>query len=106
MNTIDLSGKWIMKNCTDGKEYPADIPGSDFGNLIKNGAIKNPLISGDEKEGIAVGENDFEFKRDFVISDSDLGFAHIYLICGGLDTLCDLYKMIDFILANEQQERI
>ena len=52
MNTIDLSGKWIMKNCTDGKEYPADIPGSDFGNLIKNGAIKNPLISGDEKEGM------------------------------------------------------
>lgn len=91
MNTIDLSGKWIMKNCTDGKEYPADIPGSDFGNLIKNGAIKNPLISGDEKEGIAVGENDFEFKRDFVISDSDLGFAHIYLICGGLDTLCTCY---------------
>ena len=34
------------------------------------------------------------------------GSAKLRAHCGGLDTLCDLYKMIDFILANEQQERI
>ncbi|MCH5321184.1 MAG: hypothetical protein J1E36_05435 [Eubacterium sp.] len=91
MNKINLAGNWIMKNCTDGKEYDAVIPGSDFGNLIKNNTIKSPLISGDEKEGISVGENDFEFKRDFVITAEDLKYNHINLQCAGLDTLCTCY---------------
>lgn len=89
MHKINLAGdSWIMRNCTDNKEYGAVIPGSDFGNLIRNGAIKNPLISGDEKEGIKTGENDIDFKREFEISRDDLSYTHIHLCCGGLDTLC------------------
>lgn len=91
MKNINLGGSWIMKNCTDQKEYNAVIPGSDFGNLIKNNAIKNPLISGDEKEGIRIGENDFEFRREFDINDADLKYKHIHLCCGGLDTLCTCF---------------
>ncbi|MGN1202964.1 MAG: glycosyl hydrolase 2 galactose-binding domain-containing protein, partial [Eubacterium sp.] len=92
MNKINLAGDgWIMKNCTDNKEYPASIPGSDFGNLIKNSAIKNPLISGDEKEGIRTGENDIEFKREFIVTDDELKYSYIHLCCGGLDTLCTCY---------------
>lgn len=91
MNTINLNGSWKMKNCTDNIEYSAIIPGSDFGNLIRNGAIKNPLISGDEKEGIATGKNDIEFSREFELSNSDMNFAHIHLLCAGLDTLCTCY---------------
>ena len=91
MIKINLAGNWIMKNCTDGKEYNAVIPGSDFGNLIKNRAIKNPLISGDEKEGIRIGENDFEFKRQFTLTAEDLKYSHINLLCKGLDTLCTCY---------------
>lgn len=91
MRIIDLQGQWTMKNCTDNKEYSAIIPGSDFGNLIRNGAIKNPLISGDEKEGIATGENDFEFSRSFVLTGDDLQKEHIHLCSGGFDTLCTCY---------------
>lgn len=91
MNKINLAGSWIMKNCTDNKEYSAVIPGSDFGNLIKNGAIKNPLISGDDKEGIKTGENDIEFKREFTITQEDMKYSHIHLRAGGLDTLCTCY---------------
>lgn len=91
MKKINLAGKWTMKNCTDGREYTADIPGSDFGNLIKNGAIKSPLISGDMKEGISTGENDIEFRREFEITAEDLSFLHIQLCCAGLDTLCTCF---------------
>lgn len=80
-----------MKNCTDNRQYDAVIPGSDIGNLIKNGAIKNPLISGDEKEGISAGENDIEFSREFELTKDILSFSHIHLCCGGLDTLCACY---------------
>ncbi len=97
MKNMNLGGRWIMKNCTDQKEYNAVIPGSDFGNLIKNNAIKNPLISGDEKEGIRIGENDFEFRREFDINDADLKYKHIHLCCGGLDTLCTCFINLSLI---------
>ena len=87
MNKIDLSGNWTMKNCTDGKEYSAVIPGSDVGNLIKNNAVKNPLISGDDDEGRRLGENDIEFKRNFSLSEDDMKYTHIHFYAGGLDTL-------------------
>ncbi|MBQ8504181.1 MAG: hypothetical protein IJ491_07880 [Clostridia bacterium] len=88
MNIINLEGTWKMKNCTDNKEYSAVLPGSDFGNLIKNEAIKNPLISGDENEGISTAENDFEFTKSFTVSKEDMECGYIHLIAGGLDTLC------------------
>lgn len=91
MNIIDLSGQWTMRDCTRSKEYPAIIPGTDFGNLIRNNAIPNPLDSGDEKEGIDVGERDFEFERAFTLTDRDFEYSSIYLNCGGLDTLCTCF---------------
>ncbi len=91
MKTLNLAGDWILKNCNDGKKYNAMIPGSDFGNLIRNGAIKNPLISGDEKEGIKTGENEYEFSKSFKLIASDLDYKHINLAVGGLDTLCKVY---------------
>ncbi len=91
MNRINLEGTWTLKNCSDKKEYDAVIPGTDFGNLIKNGAVINPLISGDEKEGIAIGENDYEFRRTFTLTKEDIGYEHIHLIAGSLDTLCTCY---------------
>lgn len=91
MKTISLAGNWKMKNCTDGSECSAVIPGSDFGNLIKNGRIKNPLVSGDEKEGIAIGENDYEFLRSFTVTDEDLQKVHIHLCIDSVDTLCTLF---------------
>lgn len=91
MNKINLAGSWIMKDCSNGKEYDSIIPGSDFGNLIRNDAIVNPLISGDEKEGIEIGKRDFEFSKTFTVSASDLAYEHINLLAGGLDTLCKCY---------------
>lgn len=91
MNTLNLAGRWIMKNCSNNKEYSAVIPGSDFGNLIKNQAVKNPLISGDEKEGIAIGKNDIDFIRNFEITKEQLAFNNINLCSKGFDTLCTCY---------------
>ena len=91
MIKIDLAGKWQLKNCTDGKTYAADVPGTDFGNLIKNGAIVSPLISGDEKEGITIGENDYEFSTCFVLSEDEMKKENIHLIIGSLDTLCTCF---------------
>lgn len=91
MKKINLAGKWILTCCESGRQYEADVPGSDFGALIKNGAIANPLISGDEKEGITVGEKDYEFSTTFTLSEDDMKKEHIHLVIGSLDTLCTCY---------------
>ena len=91
MNIIDLSGTWELK-CFGGKKtINAVIPGSDIGNLIKAGEIENPLISGDDKIGESLGEQDCDFSRTFDISEEDLKYNHICLKAGGLDTLCTVY---------------
>lgn len=91
MKTLSLSGSWKLKNCADGKVYDAVIPGTDFGNLIRLGAIKNPLVSGDEKEGIETGSNDYEFSKSFTLTDDELSSEHIGLCITSLDTLCTCY---------------
>ncbi len=91
MNTLNLGGSWKLKCCADGKVYDAIVPGTDFGNLIRLGVIKSPLISGDEKEGIETGSKDYEFSRSFSLTADDIKNEHINLSITSLDTLCTCF---------------
>lgn len=91
MDKINLAGEWKLTLCDTNKTYPAVLPGSDIGNLIKCGAIENPLILGDDKIGEALGERDVEFSRQFKISEKHLSYNHISLKSKGFDTLCTVY---------------
>lgn len=44
MKEIDLAGSWKMEILNTKEEYPATLPGSDIGNLVKLGAVENPLF--------------------------------------------------------------
>ena len=91
MNKLTLNGKWQIKNCTSQRVITGDVPGSDFGNLIKYGEIVNPLISGAEAEALKTAENDFEFSRSFTLTKDELEYENIHLVCSCLDTLCICY---------------
>lgn len=89
MKKLNLNGEWILKNCTDNSENSACVPGSDFGALIKNRIIKNPLISGIEEEALKTAENDFEFSRVFTVDSEALAYDKIHITCPCIDTLFD-----------------
>lgn len=91
MNIIDLSGSWELQRLSDGKKFDAVLPGSDIGNLIKAGAIENPLIKGDDKEGERLGEEEYAFSRSFSLSDDDMNHRFVNIRAGGLDTICSVY---------------
>lgn len=91
MKKLSLNGNWQIKNCTSGKVISGNIPGSDFGNLIKAGEIADPLISGNAEEALKTAENDFEFSRRFNITKEELEYTNIHLMCDCLDTLCTCY---------------
>ncbi|MCQ2462179.1 MAG: hypothetical protein MJ177_02090 [Clostridia bacterium] len=88
---VELNGKWNMIRQRDGKQFPADIPGTDFGALIKCGEIKNPLISGDENEALATASDNYAFSRSFTVNGALLGKKLALLKCSCVDTLCEIY---------------
>ena len=88
---LELNGKWNMVRRRDGKAFPADIPGTDFGALIKCCEIKNPLISGDENEALATASENYTFSRSFTVDAAMLGKKLAVLKCFRVDTLCDVF---------------
>ena len=91
MEKVILNGEWDIKSQNEKFILKGDIPGTDFGNLIKKGLIVNPLISGVEQEALETAENDFTFSREFKIQKKLLDYKYIALRCECVDTLCDIY---------------
>ncbi len=87
---LELNGKWNMVRQSDGKAFSAYIPGTDFGALIKCGAIKNPLISGDENEALATAAENYAFSRSFTVDAAMLEKKLALLKCSRVDTLCEV----------------
>ena len=88
MKTLLLSGMWTLRRESDGKCFPAVLPGTDFGALIASGEIDNPLSSGVESEALAVAAHDYTFFRTFPLGEDLLQKKQIHLCCDMLDTLC------------------
>ena len=91
MNKIDLNGIWHISSRNKKYVLQGDVPGTDFGNLIKQNLIPNPLISGIEEEALAIAENDFIFSRTFEIDKNTLEYNHVVLRCSAIDTIADIY---------------
>ncbi len=88
MNKLLLNGKWNIASNDSMYNFEGDIPGTDFGNLIKYGLLKNPLISGIEQEALVTAEKDFTFSREFEVAKDLLNAKNIKLRCACVDTLC------------------
>lgn len=43
MERMSLAGKWILHMDKQDRDYEADVPCSDYGTLLKNGAIDDPF---------------------------------------------------------------
>ena len=66
MKKIVLNGVWDIESKNKKYVLKGDVPGTDFGNLVKQGIIVSPLISGIEEEALKISENDFSFSRSFI----------------------------------------
>ncbi len=88
---ILLNGLWNIVSTDGVYNIQGKIPGTDFGNLIKEGKIKNPLISGVEEEALKTAEKDYTFSREFEIDEKVLENKNINLKCNCVDTLCSIF---------------
>lgn len=86
---ILLNGKWKMRFADSNEWFDAVVPGSVFKDLMLNGKMDDPFFRDNEYKALEISKNDFEYKRNFKIQN--LPTEKIFLICKGLDTLCDIY---------------
>lgn len=86
-----LNGKWLFKQTDKSEWKDAVVPGCNFLDLMNNNDIQDPFVGLNEADVKWVGEQDFEYKRTFDISEDELKSDDILLNCKMLDTICDVY---------------
>lgn len=92
MYSLDLNGKWKMKQCDSTEEWlDVTVPGSVYHDLLTANKIEDPFWRDNEVKSLEVCCHDYEYTRDFYISEDILNNDMVYLQCMGLDTLCEIY---------------
>ncbi len=89
MERINLCGKWYLK----GAQYEginATVPGCVHTDLLNEEKIPDPFYRDNEHSLMWIGETDWEYSRDFMVSEEMLLNKHIILSCEGLDTLAQI----------------
>lgn len=99
MDQMTLNGSnWRMRIVgaadvygVNGKELPAKIPGSVYGNLLEQGLMPDPYYRMNELEALRLMENDFVFETDFTLTEKQLAGDFLILRFEGIDTLAKVY---------------
>lgn len=75
----------------NGKEIPAKIPGSVYGNLLEQGLMPDPYDRMNELDALPLMDNDFVFETDFTLTEEQLAGDFLILRFEGIDTLAKVY---------------
>lgn len=98
MKRLTLNGEWLMKNTDDAEWIKAKVPGSVFSDLLAAGKIEDPFYRDNEEKAIDTARFDYEYEREFTITDDLLSMDKVVLKCMGLDTLSEI-RINDRLLA-------
>lgn len=86
-----LNGLWEMRRQGDEGWIEASVPGSVMSDYQRAGLIPDPYYGENEKYAVELFENDFEYRRQFRMTEEELCQDCIELVCYGLDTLADIW---------------
>jgi len=90
MRTIDLAGDWRLVRAATGRSCPAHVPGDTHSALLAAGEILDPYVGTNELAVQWVGREDWEYRREFVVSRDFLAEDMIFLSCDCLDTIAEI----------------
>ena len=91
MLKLSLNGMWRMREVTDSRAIPAQVPGSVMSALLANGLTEDPYFRDNEYKAREMFRKDYEFQREFTIAKEFYENEKIELVCYGLDTLAEIY---------------
>lgn len=87
------------------KWYPAQTPFSIHTDLLQNKLIDDPFYADNENRLQWIGQQDWEYKTTFNVTDSDFSKKHLELVFTGLDTYADVYLNDSLVLRAENMFR-
>jgi beta-mannosidase len=93
-----LNGYWKMREVTEGDWLDTQIPGSVMSTLLAHERIGDPFWRLNEYEARELFRKDYEFYREFIVTDELYSMNRVELLCHGLDTLSEIY-INDSLLA-------
>lgn len=93
-----LNGNWKMREVSQNHWLDAEIPGSVMSALLAHGKAPDPHYRLNEYEVRELFRKDYEFIREFTVSEELFNKERIELVCHGLDTLAEIY-LNDRLLA-------
>lgn len=105
MLLIDLNGKWQMKRLDETDRIDAAVPGSVYNDLIRAGRMEDPFYRDNEYSALELSNYDYEYERNFTAEEETLKHDRVFLLCEGLDTLCEIYINNICVLHAENMHR-
>ncbi len=87
MKHLTLNGEWQMHESGSPDWHAAQVPGSVYADLLRDGSIDDPFWRENAQSAFDLSRKDYEYVRTFTLSREDLAHERILLHCGGLDTL-------------------
>ncbi|NLY19405.1 MAG: hypothetical protein GX045_10855, partial [Clostridiaceae bacterium] len=69
----------------------ATVPGSMYYDLIKDGKLEDPFYRDNEAKALKLSFYDYEYTRNFSVSEELLSCDRVFLCCDGLDTIAEIY---------------
>ncbi len=90
MLKMDLGGVWQLQNKDTGVTVDGTLPGCNYLDLVKGGVIPDPFREENEKEATKIALCDYEYSRNFTLSDGMLGEQNLDLVITGPDTIAEI----------------
>jgi beta-mannosidase len=96
---ICLNGQWQFRQSGNGPWLPAQVPGCNFSDLLKNNVIDDPFYRNEEHQLQWIEKENWHYQKSFTVNQELLLFSDVELVLEGLDTYCQVY--VNNILVHE-----
>ena len=90
MHILDLAGDWTLRRTDSDTTFRASVPGCVHLDLLASGEIPDPYYRDHETNLQWIGETDWVYVRDVVITNDLIDRDQVLLHCDGLDTFAHI----------------
>lgn len=87
---LDLAGIWELLP-EDGTVLPGRLPGCSYLALLENRRIEDPFRGCNEQTAAKLSEQKYCYRREFSLTEEQLGDPRIELVLSGVDTLAEVF---------------
>ncbi|MDY3766256.1 MAG: glycoside hydrolase family 2 protein [Lachnospiraceae bacterium] len=100
-----LHENWTMHQAGMEERMPAEVPGSVYHDLLKNGKMEDPYYRDNELKALKIMEHDFEYETDFEVDAQLSQCQEIWLVFEGIDTVADIWLNGEWLAHTENMHR-